>query len=117
MQIDIPDHEHTHGVVDPEIVSTSKGIWAVKWSFIGLMITTIFQSIIVYFSSSVALLADTIHNLGNALTATPLYSVEEGLKIACDVRYELLNHLQFVSNAIIQVDPVNASGERFHGHH
>lgn len=71
--MDSSDHEHTHGVVDPEIVATSKGIWAVKWSFVGLMLTTVFQAIIVYFSGSMALLADTIHNLGDALTAIPLW--------------------------------------------
>ncbi len=36
------------------------------------MVTTIFQAVIVYFSHSVALLADTIHNLGDACTAIPL---------------------------------------------
>jgi cation diffusion facilitator family transporter len=72
MQINLSHHEHSHGV-DPTIVSTSKGIWAVKWSFIGLMLTTVLQAIIVYFSGSVALLADTIHNLGDALTAIPLW--------------------------------------------
>jgi len=64
--------EHTLGTIDPSILMTSRGIWAVKWSFIGLMITTVFQGFIVYISGSVALLADTIHNFGDALTAIPL---------------------------------------------
>src|SRR5215208_3717852 len=63
---------HKHGTIDPTILTTSRGIWAVKWSFVGLMITTILQAFVVYFSGSVALLADTIHNLGDALTAIPL---------------------------------------------
>ncbi len=29
-------HSHTHGAVDPSITATSRGLWAVKWSFIGL---------------------------------------------------------------------------------
>jgi cation diffusion facilitator family transporter len=58
--------------VDPSILSTSKGLWAVKWSFIGLMITAVLQIIIVFMSGSVALLADTIHNFGDASTAIPL---------------------------------------------
>lgn len=65
-------HSHTHGVVDPSILSTERGIWAVKCSFAGLLSTAIIQVMIVYFSGSVALLADTIHNFGDALTAIPL---------------------------------------------
>lgn len=65
-------HIHTHGTVDPSILTTSKGLWAVKWSFIGLMITAVLQIFIVYISGSVALLADTIHNFGDASTAIPL---------------------------------------------
>ncbi|KKG02757.1 cation diffusion facilitator family transporter [Methanosarcina mazei] len=65
-------HSHTHGRVDPSITTTSKGLWAVKWSFIGLMITAVLQIFIVYISGSVALLADTIHNFGDASTAIPL---------------------------------------------
>ena len=33
------DHGHTHGVVDATIVTTSRGIWAIKWSFVVLAIT------------------------------------------------------------------------------
>lgn len=65
-------HVHLHGAVDPNIFSTEKGIRAVKISFVGLMITALFQIVIVWFSGSVALLADTIHNFGDAATAIPL---------------------------------------------
>jgi cation diffusion facilitator family transporter len=65
-------HVHTHGIVDPSILTTERGIRAVKWSFVGLFITAVFQIIIVYYSGSIALLADTIHNFGDALTAIPL---------------------------------------------
>ena len=58
--------------MDPELLSTSKGLYAVKWSFLGLMITALFQILIVWASGSVALLADTIHNFGDATTAVPL---------------------------------------------
>jgi cation diffusion facilitator family transporter len=44
----------------------------VKWSFVGMFITAFIQVIIVYYSGSIALLADTIHNFGDALTAIPL---------------------------------------------
>ncbi|AKB27020.1 Cobalt-zinc-cadmium resistance protein [Methanosarcina siciliae T4/M] len=64
-------HTHTHWAVDP-IISTERGIWAVKWSFIGLMVTAVLQILVVYISGSVALLADTIHNFGDAATTIPL---------------------------------------------
>jgi divalent metal cation (Fe/Co/Zn/Cd) transporter len=66
-------HGHTHGVIDPSITTTERGIWAVKWSFVGLMITAVLQTYVVWLSSSVALLADTIHNFGDASTAIPLW--------------------------------------------
>lgn len=66
------EHGHTHGAVDPSIASSERGIWAVKWSFVGLMITALFQVVVVVLSGSVALLSDTIHNFGDAATAVPL---------------------------------------------
>lgn len=65
-------HGHTHGTVDPSIVSTGRGLWAVKWSFWGLMATALMQTVVVVISGSVALLADTIHNFADAATAIPL---------------------------------------------
>jgi cation diffusion facilitator family transporter len=66
-------HGHTHGVVDPTIATTARGIWAIKWSFLILAVTAALQLIVVYFSGSVALLADTIHNVADAGTAIPLW--------------------------------------------
>jgi cation diffusion facilitator family transporter len=66
-------HNHTHGTIDPALLSTERGIWAVKWSLIGLASTAVFQAVIVFFSGSVALLADTIHNIADAGTAIPLW--------------------------------------------
>jgi len=65
-------HGHTHGFVDPSISSNERGLWAVKWSFVGLFVTAAFQLVIVLLSNSIALLADTIHNFGDAATAIPL---------------------------------------------
>jgi len=67
------DHDHTHGVVDPSIAATARGIWAIKWSFVILAATAILQLAVVFASGSVALLADTIHNFGDASTAIPLW--------------------------------------------
>ena len=65
-------HGHTHGAIDPSITTTERGLWAVKWSFIGLSLTTLIQIVIFYYSGSIALLADAIHNVGDAGTAIPL---------------------------------------------
>ena len=66
-------HIHAHGVIDPSVFTTQRGIWAIKWSFFGLLATALFQVVIVLLSGSVALLADTFHNLGDAATAIPLW--------------------------------------------
>ncbi len=59
--------------MDPVIATTERGIWAVKWSFVILGVTAALQLGIVALSGSVALLADTIHNVGDAATAVPLW--------------------------------------------
>ena len=66
-------HGHTHGVVDPTLATTDRGIWAIKWSFLILAATAVLQLVVVYVSNSVALLADTIHNIADAGTAIPLW--------------------------------------------
>ena len=66
-------HDHAHGTIDPALFATRRGIWAVRWSLIGLGATAVFQAVIVFLSGSVALLADTVHNLGDATTALPLW--------------------------------------------
>src|SRR5919206_3044040 len=67
------EHGHTHGAVDPSIATSERGIWAVKWSFAALFVTALLQVVVVALSGSVALLSDTIHNFGDALTAVPLW--------------------------------------------
>jgi cation diffusion facilitator family transporter len=64
---------HTHGTVDPGLLTTAQGISAVKWSLVILGATAAAQIAIVLLSGSVALLADTVHNVGDALTAVPLW--------------------------------------------
>jgi len=65
-------HAHTHGAIDPEIAASNRGLWAVKWSFVGLVVTAIAQAIVFTLSGSVALMADLIHNVGDAMTSVPL---------------------------------------------
>ena len=67
-------HGHSHGAVDRVILTSSRGIWATKVSLAVLTATAAMQVVIVVFTGSVALLADTIHNLGDAATALPLWA-------------------------------------------
>lgn len=67
------DHDHHHAAVDPSVLGTEQGIRAVIISFGLLILTALLQAAVVLLSGSVALLADTIHNFGDAFTAVPLY--------------------------------------------
>lgn len=67
-------HSHeSSDSVDDAMESSEVGIRALKISLVALMATALFQVVIVVFSGSVALLADTIHNFSDALTAVPLW--------------------------------------------
>jgi cation diffusion facilitator family transporter len=59
--------------IDGALESSAAGIRAVKISLLVLGATSIAQLVIVMVSGSVALLADTIHNFSDALTAIPLW--------------------------------------------
>src|SRR5438874_3411573 len=65
-------HGHSHGLVDPSIVRSRAGIRAVSWSLAILTLTALAQAFIYKQTLSIALLADLIHNFGDALTAIPL---------------------------------------------
>ena len=43
------EHGHTHGAVDPSIATSERGMWAVKWSFVGLFVTALLQVVVVGF--------------------------------------------------------------------
>jgi cation diffusion facilitator family transporter len=65
-------HGHSHGLVDPSIKRSREGVRAVTVALAVLALTTVAQAIVFVASGSVALLADLIHNGGDALTAVPL---------------------------------------------
>src|SRR5262249_32221541 len=65
-------HGHSHGLVDRSIVRSREGVRAVSASFAVLAVAALLQAAIFAASGSVALLADLIHNAGDALTAVPL---------------------------------------------
>jgi len=65
-------HGHTHGRIDPSIVRSRAGLKAVALSLAILLVTAAAQAVVFVASGSVALLADLVHNAGDALTALPL---------------------------------------------
>lgn len=65
-----PSGGHIHA--DQTLLSSQRGLWAVGISFLGLIATALFQAVVVAFSGSAGLLADTVHNFGDAATALPL---------------------------------------------
>ncbi len=86
------DHDHNHGLrgllrgllspyshdaadsVDSALESSREGVRAVKLSLVALGLTAVAQAVVVVLTGSVALLADTIHNFSDALTASPLWT-------------------------------------------
>jgi cation diffusion facilitator family transporter len=69
---DHEDHDHSHGLVDRSILRSRAGVKAVAASLAILAVSATAQLAIFALSRSVALLADLIHNFGDALTAIPL---------------------------------------------
>lgn len=65
-------HAHSHGLVDRSIMRSREGIRAVGLSLVLLGVAAAVQAVIYVTTGSVALLADLIHNVGDALTAVPL---------------------------------------------
>lgn len=67
-------HSHDHGQLPLDASAmTRRGMQALLISFAGLLLTAVFQLVIVLLSGSVALLSDTIHNFADASTAIPLW--------------------------------------------
>jgi len=68
------DHSHDPGdSIDEALTSDRRGIRALKLSLLLLAVTAVAQLAVVIVSGSAALLADTIHNFSDALTAIPLW--------------------------------------------
>src|SRR6476619_1823917 len=66
------EHGHSHGLIDRSILRSRAGVRAVSLSLAILTVTALAQGFIYTRTLSVALLADLIHNFGDAATAIPL---------------------------------------------
>jgi cation diffusion facilitator family transporter len=65
-------HGHSHGLIDPSIKRSRAGLRAVGISLAMLGAAALAQALIFVATDSIALLADLIHNFGDALTALPV---------------------------------------------
>lgn len=66
------DHGHSHALIDRSILRSRDGLRTVALSLVVLLVTAGAQVAVYVLSGSVALLADLVHNFGDALTAVPL---------------------------------------------
>jgi cation diffusion facilitator family transporter len=71
-RVEHTEHGHSHGLVDESIKRSREGVRAVSLALLVLALTAAAQALIFVASGSVALLADLIHNIGDASTAIPL---------------------------------------------
>jgi cation diffusion facilitator family transporter len=116
----IGGHEHA----EPELSSdpafgTREGIRTVWIALVALAATTIMQVIIVAISGSVALLADTVHNLGDMLNSVPLLIAFYLSRRVATRRYTYgFNRAEDVAGVIIVLSIVFSAGyilwESFH---
>ncbi len=80
------DHGHSHGLIHDDIKRSREGIRAVALSLAVLGVAAVLQTILLAATGSIALLADVIHNYGDALTAVPL-GIAFALRSAVAERY------------------------------
>jgi cation diffusion facilitator family transporter len=87
----LPGYSHSHGytelAADPAMRDNELGIRTVKLALLALGVTTLLQIVIYVVSGSVALLGDTVHNLGDALNSIPLWLAFVMAKWRANKRY------------------------------
>jgi cation diffusion facilitator family transporter len=101
-------HAHTHGRIDPSIRRSRAGIRAVALSLGVLAAAAVVQTVLFLLTDSIALLADLIHNFGDAATAIPL-AIAFGLRSerAEDVAGLFVVAAIFVSACVAGVEAIS----------
>jgi cation diffusion facilitator family transporter len=99
---------HSHGLIDESVKRSREGIRAVSISLAVLGLAALAQTVVFIASGSIALLADLIHNFGDALTAVPL-GVAFALRSATAERTAGLAVVAaiFISACVAGVEAVN----------
>ncbi len=80
-------HTHERPAAGDSLYANELGIRTVRLAFLILSVTTLIQVAIYLRSGSVALLADTVHNLGDALNSLPLWIAFVLIRRAATRRY------------------------------
>jgi cation diffusion facilitator family transporter len=102
------EHGHSHGLVARSIMRSRAGVRAVSWSLGVLLATALVQALVFALTGSVALLADLIHNFGDALTAVPLGMAFLVRSVTAEKRAGLFVVLAiFVSACVAFVEAIN----------
>jgi Co/Zn/Cd efflux system component len=81
---------HSHDAadsLDTALEASRRGVRAVRISFVALLVTALVQVVVVLATGSVALLADTVHNFSDGLTAVPLFVAFRLSRRAANRRY------------------------------
>jgi cation diffusion facilitator family transporter len=81
---------HSHDPADTisdALQASREGIRALKISLVGLGVTAALQVVVVAVTGSIALLADTVHNFADAMTAVPLWVAFAFARRAASRRY------------------------------
>jgi cation diffusion facilitator family transporter len=71
-EIFVPHSHDSSDKIDTALEASQEGMRCLKLSFAFLMLTAVIQTVIVFYTNSVALLGDTLHNYADALTAVPI---------------------------------------------
>ncbi|MFQ5854352.1 MAG: cation diffusion facilitator family transporter [Anaerolineae bacterium] len=94
--------EHSHSHVDAGILTSERGIQALKVSIVGLLLTALFQAGIAIVGGSAGLLADTLHNFADIFTAIPLWIAFTLQRREANRRYTYgYNRAEDVAGAVI----------------
>jgi cation diffusion facilitator family transporter len=81
-------HGHSHASAGELLREGSEaGIRSLRWSALGLLLTSTIQFVVVAIGGSVALMADALHNLGDVLTSVVLWVALIATRRAADRRY------------------------------
>lgn len=85
----LPGYGHTHErpTGSDRLVASDVGIRTVRLAFVLLGLTTLIQAAIYVGSGSAALLADTVHNLGDTLNSLPLWIAFALIRRGANRRY------------------------------
>lgn len=111
----VAPHSHDHAELIDSATATREGLRTLGISLGGLGVTAVLQVAVLAISGSVALLADTIHNVSDALTAVPIAVAQVDLTGAHDIledaRHRLFHTIPRLADALLHASPGSETGD------